>query len=101
MVSGLAPGASQRLHPNVLAAALATKLARIAWTVLAQERAYESRITKQPEKKTLRFTKGMAAAPRCPIARRIGRSSDAGSEGPAKAYSMSLVGFPAEVCELE
>jgi hypothetical protein len=49
-----------------LAAALATKLARIAWTVLAQERAYESRITKQPEKKTLRFTKGMAAAPRCP-----------------------------------
>ena len=58
--------APQRLHPNVLAAALATKLARIAWTVLAQERAYESRITKQPEKKTLRFTKGMAAAPRCP-----------------------------------
>ena len=28
----------QRLHPNVLAAALANKLARIAWTVLAQER---------------------------------------------------------------
>lgn len=38
--------AAQRLHPNVLAAALANKLARIAWTVLAQERAYESRITK-------------------------------------------------------
>jgi transposase len=30
--------AAQRLHPNVLAAALANKLARIAWTVLAQER---------------------------------------------------------------
>ena len=34
------------LHPNVLAAALANKLARIAWTVLAQQRGYEARITK-------------------------------------------------------
>ena len=33
-------------HPNVLAAALANKLARIAWTVLAQERSYEARVTK-------------------------------------------------------
>jgi transposase len=39
-------GAAQRLHPNVLAAALANKLARIAWTVLAQERSYEPRVTK-------------------------------------------------------
>src|SRR5262245_35220460 len=38
--------AAQRLHPNVLAAALADKLARIAWTVLAQERSYEARVTK-------------------------------------------------------
>jgi transposase len=38
--------AAQRLHPNVLAAALANKLARIAWTVLAQERSYEACITK-------------------------------------------------------
>ena len=38
--------AAQRLHPNVLAAALANKLARIAWTVLAQERNYEARIMK-------------------------------------------------------
>jgi transposase len=38
--------AAQRLHPNVLAAALANKLARIAWTVLAQERSYEARIMK-------------------------------------------------------
>ena len=37
--------AIQRLHPNVLAAALANKLARIAWTVLAQERSYEARVT--------------------------------------------------------
>jgi transposase len=37
--------AAQRLHPNVLAAALANKLARIAWTALAQERSYEARIT--------------------------------------------------------
>ena len=34
--------AAQRLHPNVLAAALANKLARIAWTVLAQQRGYGS-----------------------------------------------------------
>jgi transposase len=38
--------ATQRLHPNVLAAALANKLARIAWTVLAQERSYEAHVTK-------------------------------------------------------
>src|SRR3974390_1834938 len=38
--------AARRLHPNVLAAALANKLARIAWTVLAQERSYEARVTK-------------------------------------------------------
>ena len=38
--------AAQHLHPNVLAAALANKLARIAWTVLAQERSYEPRVTK-------------------------------------------------------
>jgi hypothetical protein len=38
--------AAQRLHPNVLAAALANKLARIAWTVLVQERSYEARVTK-------------------------------------------------------
>jgi hypothetical protein len=31
---------------HVLAAALANKLARIAWTVLAQERSYEARVTK-------------------------------------------------------
>src|SRR5262249_23438305 len=37
---------AQRLHPNVLAAALANKLARIAWTLLAQERSYEARVTK-------------------------------------------------------
>jgi transposase len=35
--------ASARLHPNVLAAALANKLARIAWSVLSQNRTYEPR----------------------------------------------------------
>jgi transposase len=35
--------ASARLHHNVLAAALANKLARIAWNVLSQNRTYESR----------------------------------------------------------
>ncbi len=36
--------AAKRLHHNVLAAAVANKLARIAWTVLAQRRNYESRV---------------------------------------------------------
>ena len=36
--------AAKRLHHNVLATALANKLARIAWTVLAQRRNYETRI---------------------------------------------------------
>jgi transposase len=35
--------ASMRLHHNVLAAALANKLARIAWSVLSQNRVYEPR----------------------------------------------------------
>jgi transposase len=39
-------GAAQRLHPNVFAAALANKLARIAWAVLAQQRSYEARVSK-------------------------------------------------------
>ena len=37
--------AAQRLHTNVLATAFANKLARIAWTVLAQGRSYEARTT--------------------------------------------------------
>jgi transposase len=37
--------AAKRLHHNVLATALANKLARIAWTVLAQRRNYETRVT--------------------------------------------------------
>ena len=36
--------AAQRLHHNVLATALANKLARITWTVLAQGRRYEARV---------------------------------------------------------
>ena len=36
--------AAQRLHHNVLATALANKLARIAWTVLVERRDYEARI---------------------------------------------------------
>jgi transposase len=35
--------ASKRMHRNVLAVALANKLARIAWSVLAGERHYEAR----------------------------------------------------------
>jgi hypothetical protein len=36
--------ASRRLHRNMLAIALANKLARIAWAVLARGRAYEPRV---------------------------------------------------------
>jgi hypothetical protein len=35
---------SKPLHHNVLATALANKLARIAWTVLMQARSYEARV---------------------------------------------------------
>jgi transposase len=35
--------AKKRLHHNVLAIALANKLARIAWSVLARGRAFEAR----------------------------------------------------------
>src|ERR1700757_3073751 len=37
---------AQRPHPHGLAGGPAHKLARIAWTVLAQERSYEARVTK-------------------------------------------------------
>lgn len=37
--------AAQRLHRNKLVTALANKLARIAWTVLADGRSYEARVT--------------------------------------------------------
>ena len=36
--------ASKRLHRNMLAIALANKLARIAWAVLARGHAYQPRI---------------------------------------------------------
>ena len=36
--------AKKRLHPNVLAIALANKLARIAWGVLARGRNFEARM---------------------------------------------------------
>ena len=39
--------ASKRLHRNMLAIALANKLARIAWAVLARGRQYQPRITPQ------------------------------------------------------
>ena len=43
---GLKPwieAAKKRLHPNVLAIALANKLARIAWSILARGRSFEAR----------------------------------------------------------
>lgn len=44
---GLKPwieAAKKRLHPNVLAIALANKLARIAWSVLARDRPFETSV---------------------------------------------------------
>src|SRR5262249_11858595 len=76
---------SQRLHPNVLAAALANKPARIAWTVLAQERNYEARVIKAAAWNMRRFTKGMAAAPCRPRRSPDRGASDGGSEGTALA----------------
>ena len=36
--------ASKRLHPNVLVVALAAKLARIAWSMLAKQRSYDPNV---------------------------------------------------------
>jgi transposase len=44
--------AARRMHRNVLAVALANKLARIAWTVLAQGRSYETRVEPRVERAT-------------------------------------------------
>jgi hypothetical protein len=55
--------AAQRLHHNVLATALANKLARITWTVLAQARNYDPRVEPgmelpelSPQELAVRFT---------------------------------------------
>jgi transposase len=48
---GLKPwieAAKRRLHHNVLAIALANKLARIAWAVLAREKSFEARKVSDP-----------------------------------------------------
>src|SRR5262249_54492253 len=45
--------AAHRLHHNVLATALANKLARIAWTVLAQGRSYEAASSRERRKMSL------------------------------------------------
>ena len=48
---GLKPwieAAKKRLHHNVLAIALANKLARIAWSVLARGRGFEANSSKRP-----------------------------------------------------
>ncbi len=44
--------AARRMHRNILAVALANKLARIAWTVLAQGRRYEARVEPRIEPAT-------------------------------------------------
>ena len=77
--------ASKRLHRNMLAIALANKLARIAWAVLARGQ----RLPAEDCCKC-RVTKARSGPPRgCPpplsatIARLIGRASEGGSEGMA------------------
>jgi transposase len=44
--------AARRLHRNILTVALANKLARIAWTVLAQGRRYEALVEPRVEPAT-------------------------------------------------
>ena len=44
--------AARRLHCNVVVVALANKLARIAWTVLAQRRRYQARVEPRVESAT-------------------------------------------------
>ena len=107
--------ASQRLHRNMLAIALANKLARIAWAVLARGHAYQPRITANA------WTKARSGPPRgcqpplsATIAHPIGRASDGGSEGmaspdpsnikksnPTETEYITIDSFPTEVCEME
>jgi hypothetical protein len=69
--------ASKRLaHRNLLAIALANKLARIAWAVLARGRTMSQGLHPMPHNiRSLRFTKGMDAL----SLRGIGQASEDGS----------------------
>jgi transposase len=95
--------AAQRLHPNVLAAALANKLARIAWTVLAQERCYEARITKAAARNEhAQVHQGDGRRPPSPPSlARLGERATVAPRGRLKLISKATIGFPAEVCESE
>ena len=56
--------ALKRMHRNLVAIALANKLARIAWAVLARGHAYQPRIGSMPrDMNALGFTKRMDATP--------------------------------------
>jgi len=51
---------------------------------------------------TLRFTKGMAAAPhRHPSLARLGERATVAPRGRLKLIPKATIGFPAEVCESE
>ncbi len=76
--------ASKRLHRNMLAIALANKLARIAWAVLARGQGLSAKDHRQC------LTKARSGTPRgctpplsATVAHHIGRASDGGSEGMA------------------
>ena len=56
--------AAKRLHHNVLATALANKLARIAWTVLAQRRNYETRVLALAARKSFERSIALNGLPR-------------------------------------
>jgi transposase len=56
--------ASRRLQRNMLAIALANKLARTAWAVLARGRSYQQGSSPMSrDTRSLRFTEGMSAIP--------------------------------------
>jgi Transposase IS116/IS110/IS902 family len=93
--------AAQRLHPNVLAVALANKLARSPGPCWHKGAAMKRTSRQQrPEMNTLRFTMGMAAALcRPPSLAGLGERATVASRGRLKLIPKARVGFPAKVCE--
>ena len=110
--------ASKRLaHRNLLAIALANKLARIAWAVLARGRDYQPGSPRMPHKiPSLRSTKGMDALPLPPSSLanplRLGKRARMAprewlhltpdEQKKVKGSNIDRFNsFPTEVCEME
>ena len=68
-LEGWLAAAAKRLHDNVLAAALANKLARISWSVLYHDRAFERHFEPQPATSNGRTTVESLPARVCEVNR--------------------------------